>query len=81
MRWFGQALMVLGVAVGGGVGVAMLLHLSIPGVSWLVAVGLAKLALISAGGLLAGGAFLQRIDARRHERERLGSGDAGSGDD
>jgi NhaP-type Na+/H+ or K+/H+ antiporter len=35
--------MVLGVVVGGAVGLALLFHLSIPGVPWLLALGLAKL--------------------------------------
>ena len=66
MHRFGQILMLLGVGVGSAVGLAMLLHLSVPGVSWLVAVGLAKLTLAASAGLLAGGAFLQRLAARRN---------------
>ena len=65
MRRFGQLLMLLGLGVGGAVGLAILLHLSIPGVSWLVAVGLAKLTLVSSVGLLGAGAALQRIANRR----------------
>ena len=65
MRRVGQLLMFLGLGVGSTVGLAMLLHLSLPGVSWIVAVGLAKLTLVASGGLLASGAFLQRLTARR----------------
>jgi len=57
--------MALGAALGGAVGLALLLHVSIPGVSWLVAVGIAKLTLAASGGLMAGGAFLQRLSSRR----------------
>jgi hypothetical protein len=65
MRRFGQLLMMLGLGVGSAVGLAILLHLSIPGVSWIVAVGLAKLTLVSSVGLLGAGAALQRIANRR----------------
>lgn len=70
MRRIGQFLMLLGLGLGGVVGLALLLHVSLPGVSWLVAVGLAKLTLAAAGGLLAGGAVIQRV-AARHEEARL----------
>jgi len=58
--------MARGATLGGAIGLAMLLHISIPGISWLVAVGIAKLTLAAAGGLMARGAFLQRLSARRH---------------
>jgi hypothetical protein len=73
MRRFGQLLMLLGLGVGGAVGLALLMHVSIPGVSWLVALGLAKLSLAGSAGLLAGGAVLQRVAARREERGQLSS--------
>jgi hypothetical protein len=66
MRLLGQLLMILGVAVGGAVGLALLFHLSIPGVPWLIAVGLAKLTLAGSAGLLGAGAFVQRL-ANRHD--------------
>src|SRR3954469_22224490 len=72
MRRIGQLLMLLGLGVGAAVGVAMLLHVSVPGVSWIVALGLAKLTLASSIGLLAGGAFLQRLSARREDPTRCG---------
>jgi hypothetical protein len=66
--------MVLGLLLGGAVGLAILLHMSLPGVSWLVAVGLAKLSLVAAGGLIAAGAFVQRLANRRDDAARLSSG-------
>jgi hypothetical protein len=71
MRRFGALLMMLGLLLGAVVGGALLLNVSIPGASWLVAAGLAKLALGSAVGLLAAGAVLQRLAAREDERRRL----------
>jgi hypothetical protein len=49
----------------------MLLGLSVPGVSWLIAVGLVKLTLIASGGLIAAGAVLQRLARRAEDRARL----------
>jgi hypothetical protein len=63
--------MILGALLGGAVGLGMLVGLSIPGVSWIVAVALAKLSLVASGGLMAGGAVLQRLAARREEPPRL----------
>ena len=73
MRRLGQLLMGLGLVLGGAVGLAVLLNLSLPGVSWIVAVGLAKLTLIAAGGLMAGGAFAVRLAHRRDDPARLPS--------
>jgi hypothetical protein len=71
MRVLGTILVVLGALVGSGVGVGMLLGLSVPGVSWLIAVGLVKLMLIASGGLIAAGAVLQRLARRAEDRARL----------
>jgi hypothetical protein len=71
MRSIGNVLLALGVALGCAVGVGLLLGVSVPGVSWLVAVGLTKLTLIAAGGLIAGGAVLQRLASRAEDRRRL----------
>jgi NhaP-type Na+/H+ or K+/H+ antiporter len=73
MRRFGQLLMLLGVAVGGAVGLALLFHFSIPGVPWLLALGLAKLTLAASAGLLGAGAFVQRLANRHDERPALPS--------
>jgi hypothetical protein len=72
MRLFGTLLLVLGAALGVAVALGMALGVSIPGVSWLVAVGLVKLTLIASGGLMAGGAVLQRLAKRSEDRERIG---------
>jgi hypothetical protein len=72
MRRISQLLMIAGAVLGGSVAVAMLTHLGVPGASWLVNVALAKLTLVAAGGLFAGGAMTGRI-ARRQEQRRLAS--------
>jgi hypothetical protein len=76
MRQVGSVLLALGVLLGVGVAIGLLLGVQLPGVPWLVAVGFVKLALIASGGLMAGGAVLQRLARRAEERERLGSGRA-----
>jgi hypothetical protein len=73
LRWVGNSLLGLGVVVGGAVGVAMLTGVHLAGVSWLVAVGIAKLTLVASVGLMAGGAVCLRLDYR--ERGRLAAGD------
>jgi hypothetical protein len=72
MRHISQLLMIAGAVLGGSVAVAMLAHLGVPGASWLVNVALAKLTLVAAGGLFAGGAVTGRI-VRRQEQRRLAS--------
>jgi hypothetical protein len=74
MRQLGSLLLALGVLLGVGVAIGLLLGVQLPGVPWLVAVGFVKLALIASGGLMAGGAVLQRLARRTEERERLGPG-------
>lgn len=64
LRRIGSLLLFLGVTVGVAVGVAMLLGLRPAAMSWLVAVGLTKLALIASGGLMAAGALCLRLDNR-----------------
>jgi hypothetical protein len=73
MRPIGTVLLTLGVLLGSAVGIGMLLGVSVPGVSWLVAVGLAKLTLIASGGLIAAGATVQRLAKRAEDRTRLES--------
>jgi len=70
MRRFGEFLMALGAVVGVAVAIAMFAHLGIAGVSWLVNVALAKLALVASIGLMAGGAVSVRL-ANREEQRRL----------
>lgn len=67
--------MISGAAVGSALGVALLLHVQLPGVPWIVAVGLAKLTLIGSGGLMAAGAAMQRVARRQEERGALTAGD------
>ena len=71
MRTLGNALMGLGVLVGGGVAVAMLFNIGIPNLSWFVAVGLVKLILAGSLGLIGAGAFIRRLALRAETRDRL----------
>ena len=71
MRALGTTLLVLGALIGAAVGIGMLLGVSVPGVSWIVAVGLVKLTLIASGGLMAAGAVLHRLARRAEDREQL----------
>jgi hypothetical protein len=59
--------MVLGVAVGSAVAIAMLFHVgaSLP---WLFLVGLTKLTLMGSLGLIAGGGVLRRLAVRAEQR-------------
>ena len=76
MRLFGSVLLALGVLLGLAVALGMALGVTIPGVSWLIAVGLIKLTLVAAGGLIAAGAVLQRLAKRAEDRERLSESDS-----
>ena len=73
MRSLGTLLLLLGLCVGviGGVGLIAGLHVS--GWTWLVTIGLAKLTLVASGGLMAGGAVLQRLARREDARQLLES--------
>ena len=73
MRRFGQFLAALGLVLGTCVALSLFLPLTVSGWSWLIAVGMVKLSLLSSLGLIAGGAFLQRL-ARRREQLELESG-------
>ena len=70
MRSLGTLLLILGLLIGviGGAGLMAGLHVT--GWAWLVTIGLAKLTLLASGGLMAGGAILQRL-ARREDAQRL----------
>ena len=65
----GRVLMWLGVAVGTAVSVLILVGTGVPGMPWLVNVGLAKLALLAAGGLIGGGGVVSRLGQRRDARK------------
>jgi hypothetical protein len=77
VRPLGTFLLALGALLGCAVGAGILLGIGLPGLSWLVAVGLAKLALIASAGLMAGGAVLHRLARRAKERDRSIAGPAG----
>ena len=62
-----------GAAVGVAVALAMLAHFGVNGAPWLVNVALAKLGLVAAGGLMAGGAASVRIAKRREQASLLSS--------
>lgn len=78
LRWLGSTLIGLGVAAGGAVGIAMLSGVHFTGVSWLLAVGIAKLTLVASGALMAGGAICLRLDRRQNDRRFLAPGAAAS---
>jgi hypothetical protein len=68
MRRAGNVLMGLGLTLGAAVCVALLLGFRLTNLPWLVAVGLVKLTLISAVGLIAGGAVVRRLGIRAEHR-------------
>ena len=70
MRSLGTLLLSLGLVVGVSGGIGLIAGLHVTGWTWLVAIGLAKLTLLASGGLMAGGAMLQRL-ARKQEAQRL----------
>ena len=76
MRRFGQLLMGLGLTVGVAIAIAMATHQGFPGASWLINVALAKLGLVAAGGLIAGGAVGVRL-ANRREAQQIVSRSSG----
>jgi hypothetical protein len=73
MRFLATFFLLLGLLIGviGGAGLMIGLHVS--GWTWLVAIGLAKLALLASGGLMAAGAMLQRLAQRDAKRKVLES--------
>jgi hypothetical protein len=76
MRTVGNVLMALGALVGVLVGVTMMTGVSLPGLPWLIVVGLVKLTLVASGGLIAAGAVCLRLANRAEERKRLAPSDA-----
>jgi hypothetical protein len=61
----------IGAAVGAVVGFGLMLGVALPGVPWLFALGLVKLSLAGALGLIGGGAVLRRLGLRAEERALL----------
>jgi len=74
MRRLGSILLIAGVVVGAGVGLALLSGVRIVGVPWIVAVGLTKLTLLTSSGLMAAGAVCLRLDRRAESRHLLSRG-------
>jgi len=74
LKPLGQTLIVVGAAVGIAIGAAIGLGVFLPGIPWLIAVGLVKLTLLGSGVLMGSGAFLVRLSRRHEERDRLSSG-------
>ena len=76
MRRVADALMALGLTLGAVVSIGLLLGNFVVwahGLSWLLAIGIVKLTLAGALGLIAGGAALRRLANRAEERRRLGA--------
>ena len=71
LRAMGSLFIALGACLGILVGLAILTGFSVPGVSWVVAVGITKLALLASGGIMAAGAVFVRLDRRKRERDAL----------
>ena len=71
MRKLGQFLTTLGLALGSTICIGLLLPIHLAGVSWLIGLGLTKLAFAASGGLMAGGAVLIRAGTRNAERKRM----------
>ena len=69
MRRLGTALMIGGLLLGLGVGVAIVVSPHFMALTWIVSVGLAKLTLLAAGGLMGVGAVCHRLAAREKRRQ------------
>lgn len=61
----------VGVIVGLAVAVAVIPGVHLVVLPWIIAVGLAKLILLASLGLIAAGAFCQRIALREEQRAKL----------
>lgn len=64
--------MIGGALVGAGVAIAITTGIPIA-LPWVVSMGLAKLGLVTSGGLMAVGAGLRRHALRKEDRARLAS--------
>lgn len=71
MRRIGQALLWIGAGLGAAVGVGVLTGTHPAAWSWLMTVGLAKLAVASSLSLMSGGAVCLRLDRRQRERNLI----------
>jgi hypothetical protein len=71
VRRVGQFLSYVGLAIGGLLGLSMLVHVQVEGLPWLFAVGMAKLTFAVSIGLIGAGAVIQRIALRAAEPAQL----------
>jgi len=71
MRLIGNLLLTLGLAVGAAGAIGLLFGFHVTGLTWLVAIGLSKLVLVSSGGFMSVGAALLRLEKRNRERTAL----------
>jgi hypothetical protein len=70
VRLFGSILTAIGVLIGVAVSLALLAGVTLPGVSFILAVGLVKLTYFTSLGFLGAGAIFHRL-AKREEAARL----------
>ncbi|MGQ0646220.1 MAG: hypothetical protein ACT4P7_01545 [Gemmatimonadaceae bacterium] len=70
MRVLGPLLTALGILIGVAVSLAIIAGVPLPGIPWLLAVGLAKVGYLAAGGFIAAGAVVTRL-ARRDRAQQL----------
>jgi hypothetical protein len=70
VRPLGTVLMIGGLVLGIGVGVAIIAGPQLFSLPWMISVGLAKLTLLASGGLMGAGAICHRL-AAREEQKRL----------
>jgi hypothetical protein len=75
MRRLGDVMMWAGAGVGTAVGLGLMFGVALPGMPWLVAVGLVKLTLVGALGLMTAGAVVRRLALRAEDRRLLSHGD------
>ena len=76
MRRLGTVLMVGGLALGMGVGLAMAAGFTLESLPWIVAVGITKLTLLASAGLMGAGAVCHRLAARDERLKLLEGGSA-----
>jgi hypothetical protein len=70
VRPLGTVLMIGGLVLGVGIGVAIIAGPQFLSLPWMISVGLAKLTLLASGGLMGAGAICHRL-AAREEQKRL----------
>ena len=74
MKPLGSVLIAIGALVGVAVGLGIMAGVTLPGVSWFIAVGLVKLTLLAAVGFMGVGATLIRLANRAERRNRIAQG-------